>query len=93
MNLKLIKGIFIGLLAPISAFVVYVAFFTQESDPLIMYHYIISIGKLPHVISLSLLINLLIFYMKIKTNRDEHARGILFSTILYGILIVVLKFL
>ena len=61
MNLKLIKGIFIGILAPISAFVVYVAFFTQESDPIMMYHYIISIGRLPHVISLSLLINLLIF--------------------------------
>tara|TARA_B100000287_G_scaffold400338_1_gene419448 strand:+ start:464 stop:745 length:282 start_codon:yes stop_codon:yes gene_type:complete len=92
MNYKLFKGIFIGIIAPIAAFVVYVAFFTKNSDPLDMYKYILSINKLPHVISLALLINMLIFYMKIKTNRDEHAKGILCSTILYGFLIILLKF-
>ena len=92
MNKEVVKGFFIGVIAPIAAFVVYVAFFTEDSDPVAMYKQIIAIDKLSHVISLSVLINLLIFFMDLKTYRDEQARGILLATILYGITIVVLKF-
>ena len=92
MNKEVVKGFFIGVIAPIAAFVVYVAFFTEGSDPTAMYKKLIAIGKLSHVISLSVLINLLIFFMDLKTYRDEQARGILLATILYGITIVVLKF-
>ena len=92
MNREAVKGFLIGLIAPISAFVVYVAFFTKDSDPIGMYKQIILLGKLSHVISLSLLINLLIFFMNTKTYRDEQARGILFATIVYGIIIFVIKF-
>ena len=92
MNKQLIKGTIVGIIAPIAAFVVYVAFFTEDSDPIGMYHQIVEIGKLSHVISLSVLINLLIFFMNTKTYRDEQARGILFATIVYGIIIFVIKF-
>ena len=92
MNREAVKGFLIGLIAPISAFVVYVAFFTEDSDPIGMYKQIVILGKLSHVISLSLLINLLIFFMNTKTYRDEQARGILFATIVYGIIIFVIKF-
>lgn len=91
MNKGVVKGFFIGAIAPIAAFIVYVAFFTDKSDPIGMYKQLIEMGKLSHVVSLSVLINLLIFFMSIKTNRDENARGILFSTILYGVTIVVMK--
>lgn len=91
MNKEVIKGFFVGLIAPIAAFVVYVAFFTDDAAPLAIYKKIIEIGKLSHVISLSLLINLLIFFMNIKTNRDEQARGILSATIFYGIIILIIK--
>ena len=93
MNRDLIKGTVVGLLAPVAAFIVYVAFFTAESDPVGLYYQLIALGKLSHVISLSVLINLLIFFMNIKTNRDDAARGILFATILYGITIAILKFI
>ena len=92
MNKDIVKGFFIGIVAPIAAFVVYVAFFTEDSEPKGMYKQIIEMGKLSHVISLSILINLLIFFMNIKTNRDEQARGILFATLFYGISIVIIKF-
>ena len=93
MNKEVIKGFVVGIIAPIAAFIVYVAFFTEDSDPLGMYQKIIEIGKLSHVISLSILINLLIFLMNIKTFRDNHARGILSATIFYGLIIISLKFL
>ena len=93
MNKEVVKGFLVGVIAPVAAFVVYVAFCTEDSNPLFMYKQIVSIGKLPHIISLSLLINLLVFFMNIKTNRDYNARGILFATICYGITIVIIKFL
>ena len=93
MNKQLIKGTIVGVIAPIAAFVVYVAFFSEDSDPLGMYHKIVAMGKLSHVISLSVLINLLLFFMNIKTHRDKVARGVLLATILYGITIAIIKFI
>ena len=93
MNKQLIKGTIVGIIAPIAAFVVYVAFFTENADPLGVYHKIVAMGKLSHVMSLSVLINLLIFFMNIKTNRDQQARGILLATMLYGITIAIIKFI
>ena len=86
-----LKGVFIGLIAPFFAFVVYVAYFTENPDPFNMIQELILIDRLSHVISLSLLINLLIFFMKIQLKKDLQARGILFSTILYGVIILYLK--
>ena len=92
MNKEVIKGSCVGIIAPIAAFVVYVAFFTEDSNPLGMYRQIVSIGKLSHVISLSVLINLLVFFMNIKTYREDQARGILLATMLYGVIIVIIKY-
>ena len=93
MNKKLIKGTIVGILAPIAAFIVYVAFFTKDSDPIGMYDKLVVMNKLSHALSLSVLINLLLFFMNIKTHRDEVARGVLLATILYGITIAIIKFI
>ena len=79
-----------GLIAPIAAFIVYVAFFSDDPDPIGMYKKLVQINKLSHAISLSVLINLLLFFMNIKTNREEVARGILSATILYGVAILII---
>jgi len=93
MNKQLTKGAIVGVIAPIAAFVVYVAFFTEDSDPIGMYNKLVVMDKLPEIMSLSVLINLLIFFINIKTNRDEAARGMLLATILYGITIAIIKFI
>ena len=93
MNKQLIKGTIVGVIAPIAAFVVYVAFFTENSDPIGMYNQLVAMDKLSHALSLSVLINLLLFFMNIKTSRDETARGVLLATILYGITIAIIKFI
>ena len=93
MNKQLIKGTIVGIIAPIAAFVVYVAFFTEDSDPIRKYHELVAGNVLPHVMSLAVLINLLLFFMNIKTHRDEAARGVLLATILYGITIAILTFI
>ena len=93
MNKQLIKGTIVGIIAPIAAFVVYVAFFAEDSDPVGMYNQLVAMDKLSHALSLSVLINLLLFFMNIKTHRDEVARGILLATILHGIAIAIIKFI
>ena len=93
MSRDVLIGTIVGIIAPVAAYIVYVAFFTEHSDPYGMYKQLVVIDKLPHVVSLSVLINLLIFFMNLKTNREEQARGILFATILYAIFIIILKFI
>ena len=90
MNKQLIKGLFIGLVAPIVAYVIYVAFYL-EGDVIETYKSLVKINKLSHVISLSVLINLLIFFMNLKTNRELEAKGILLATFIYAFIILGLK--
>ena len=92
MSNQTLTGFLVGLISPFVAFSVYVLFFL-DLDLFDTFNKVVEANKLPHIISLSLLINLLIFFMKIKTNRDHAARGVLGSTILYGFLIVILKFI
>ena len=92
MNKQNLIGLIVGILSPFVAFSIYVLFI-MELDLFDMIKQVSESEKLPHIISLSLLINLLIFFMKIKTNREHAARGILGATILYGFIIVYLKFI
>ena len=90
MNKQFIKGLFIGLIAPIIAFVIYVAFYLGD-DVVDTYNSLVKMNKLTHVISLSALINLLLFFMNLKTNRDLNAKGILFATMIYAFIVLGLK--
>ena len=90
MDKQFIKGFFVGIIAPIVAFVIYVAFYL-ESDVVETYNSLVKMNKLTHVISWSALINLLLFFMNIKTNRDRVAKGILFATMLYAFIVLYLK--
>ena len=92
MDNQLIKGTLVGIIAPVVAFVVYVAFYL-EVEIIEALNTLIAMDRLTHAMSLSVLINLVIFFMKIKTNREKAARGVLLATILYGLTIAVLKFI
>ena len=84
-------GFFVGLIAPFVAFSVFVLF-VLELDLFQIISQVLKSDKLPHIISLSLLVNLVIFFMKIKTNREKAARGILGATIFYAFIVLYLKF-
>ncbi len=91
MNNKSFIGFFVGLIAPFVAFSVFVLF-VLELDLFQTISEVSKSDKLPHIISLSLLINLVIFFMKIKTKREKAARGILGATIFYAFIVLYLKF-
>ena len=91
MNNQNFIGFFVGLLAPFVSFSVFVLF-VLELDLFQTISEVSKSDKLPHIISLSLLINLVIFFMKIKTKREKAARGILGATIFYAFIVLYLKF-
>lgn len=91
MNNQNFIGFFVGLIAPFVAFSVFILF-VLELDLIQTISQVSKSDKLPHVISLSLLINLVIFFMKIKTKREKAARGILGATIFYAFIVLYLKF-
>ena len=91
MNNQNFIGFFVGLIAPFVAFSIFVLF-VLELDLFQTIYEVSKSDKLPHIISLSLLINLVIFFMKIKTKREKAARGILGATIFYAFIVLYLKF-
>ena len=92
MKADLIKGVLLGIIAPIIACIFYVVFIKEETLENFINHFVTD-RNLPAIISLSLLINLALFFLKLKFNKDEQSRGILLSTFLYGVVIVILKFI
>ena len=92
MKVDLIKGVLLGIIAPIIACIFYVVFINEETLENFINNFVTD-RNLPAIISLSLLINLALFFLKLKFNKDQQSRGILFSTFLYGVVIVILKFI
>ena len=90
MDNQFVKGVFVGLIAPIVTFVIYVAFYLGD-DVVETYNSLVKMNKLTHVISLSALINLLLFFMHIKTNKDMVAKGIILATMIYAFIVLGLK--
>ncbi len=90
MNRDALKGFLIGVLAPIVAFVIYVGFYLEvELDTAI--HTIERMGTVTHHISLAVFAtNSILFFMHIKTYKEEVARGILGATIVYAFLVMIL---
>jgi hypothetical protein len=89
---QVLIGLFLGIVA---VFALAVGMFIMRFENVTVsdffnfnaYHKVVSL-----LLSLSLLLNLALFFLFIKMNKDYFARGILTSTMLIGILIFVLKF-
>ena len=92
MKADLIKGILLGIIAPMILFIFVTVFYFEYNLMSFIKNQVNDIN-LPKIISLSLLINLALFFLKLKFNKDEQSRGILVSTFLYGVVIVILKFI
>jgi hypothetical protein len=52
-----------------------------------------NLGILTHIISLSVLPNLLVFFLFIRQNKLKSARGVLMATFLFTFIVICLRFL
>jgi hypothetical protein len=89
----LLIGLFLGLLSPLAALFIYLKLNSRDSSFMEMLQGFSERKVLSHVVSLSVIINLLVFFIFIWLHKDRSAKGVLGATIIYGLLIVALKFL
>ncbi len=86
-----LAGIIPGLIVPVIAS--YLFFISRNFT--VTYQefmkYTIDSGLFSKVLSLSLVANLGVFFIFIWTNRYKSARGVILATIIYGIIIILLK--
>jgi mannose/fructose/N-acetylgalactosamine-specific phosphotransferase system component IID len=91
---SMLIGVISGLIVPLIA--VYFVFLLHSHGAGSFEIYMKNVIKqqvLPKVISLSLLGNLLVFFPFIWTNRNKSARGVILAVMIYGIIILALKYL
>jgi hypothetical protein len=92
MNKNVTKGFSIGIIAPIITLIIYISFILEVEIDMAFAEFE-RLNTLTHHISLSVfLTNILLFFMNIKTNREEVAKGILGATIVYAFIVVMIKF-
>jgi len=91
---KLIVGIIIGLILPIiTAGAIYLSLFSGKIEFLEFLSRLMQAHGMGKLLSISVLSNMIIFFIAVNTERLLVARGILTSTIIYGIVIFAFKFL
>ena len=91
MKSNLLKGLILGVVSPIIFFIITIVFFLEYNITDFINHKI-NKQNFPAIISLCLLANLAVFFIKLQKNKDQQARGVLLSTFLFGILIIYFKF-
>ena len=92
MTNNLSKGFFIGLISPIITFIIYVGFY-KNLDIIETIIYLYEVKKLSHVVSLSLISNLPLFFLYLRFKNYNQSRGIIFSMFFYAVIILLIKFI
>lgn len=84
-------GIVLGVVAPLITFLLILKFVYpfEFADKNLhgMFMYVLA----PRIISLGAIPNLGVFFLFVQTNKLRTARGVLGATILYGLLILIIK--
>lgn len=85
-----ILGFFIGLLANVVGIIIYILLFSKEGfegtiKSAITFNFI---GKL---VSLGAILNLVVFFILIRMNEDNKARGVLLATLMAAIIVIINK--
>lgn len=89
-----IYGALLGLLAPVLGFWIFKAYKFSVLSMQEMWQYVMNepgYRTLSVGLSLSLLLNALLFTIYINTNRDHTAKGIFATTLIYGLIVLSIK--
>jgi hypothetical protein len=85
-------GFWLGLILPFLIFLLYYLFRFNSISFSNFLQFLVRSGSLVNIMSLSVFPNLAPFMFFMRTNRDRSAQGILATTIIFAILVFVLKF-
>ncbi len=84
-------GFVSGMAAPVLTFAIYVKIKFPNEEITDVYTSISQLGLLSVIISLTVFVNLLVFFLFIWMNADRAAKGVLGATFLYAFIVVYLK--
>ncbi|MFM8431344.1 MAG: hypothetical protein ACKOQ6_10715 [Bacteroidota bacterium] len=87
-----IIGWLTGLFAPLIGLYFFCAIYFERISILDCMKLFSERNVIPHVISLSAIVNLVFFFTFLKMNRDHSAHGVLGATFLYVFIVIYLKF-
>jgi hypothetical protein len=90
-NNKLSTGVLLGIFSPPLAFLIFFLFAFPGENVVTILHGYAARNVLTHVISLSVIINLPLFFIFLQSNLEQSARGVLGATLLYAFLILIMK--
>lgn len=91
---KLYIGILVGLTLPvIMSFILYFALYKGELEYMAFLNQLINMGSIGKLLSISVLPNLVVFFIAINLERLLAARGIVTSTVFYALVVIIFKFL
>ena len=91
---SIVLGLILGLIAPMLGFLIFKVYKYNPLSIKEMLYYVINepgFSTLSVGLSLSLLLNALLFTIYINTNRDYTAKGIFITTLIYGLMILSIK--
>ncbi len=94
MNKKdILIGFFVGITAALFGLIFAIQIFGKSDDWEIVLKQAISQGFLTKLMSIGALLNLGAFFLFIKRNEDQRAKGVLIATILVLISTMIIKFM
>ena len=88
-----IIGLLVGLIAPLFVMLGFWQVQFGHTSLIGFYEVMVQSNNLPGLISIGLLGNLAGFFLFYRLKLDVSARGVIMATFLYGLVIVILKFL
>lgn len=91
---KLIVGIIIGLLLPmLMSLIMYFSLYKGDLSFFAFLEELLRIGSIGKLLSISVLPNLIVFFIAINKERLLAARGIVTATLVYAIVVLFIKFM
>lgn len=91
---KLIIGIAIGLIVPIiMSVILYYSLYKGELAYLSFLSQLIKMGSIGKLLSISVLPNLILFFIAANRERLLAARGIVTATLVYTVVVLIFKFM
>jgi formate-dependent nitrite reductase membrane component NrfD len=94
MNKKdILIGFFVGITAALFGLIFAIQIFGKSDDWEIVIKQAISQGFLTKLMSIGALLNLGAFFLFIKRNEDQRAKGVLIATILVLVSTMIIKFM
>ncbi|NNE33501.1 MAG: hypothetical protein HKN40_14180 [Winogradskyella sp.] len=90
---EVLIGFIVGIVASIFGLIFAIQIFGQSEDWGVVIRDAISQGFLTKLMSIGALLNLAAFFLFLKKNKDERAKGVLIATILIFVTTMVIKLL